>query len=71
MQKYAVLNKNKHTLGGLLAIKRSGLSDAAKLLNYAVQEFKNELLKMMSLRISWQLKMASLKMMTQKVIMMT
>ena len=43
MQKYTVLNKNKHNLGGLLAIKRSGLSDATKLLNYyAVQKFKNE-----------------------------
>lgn len=43
MQKYAVLNKNKLTLDGLLAIKRSGLSDAAKHLNCAVQKFKNEL----------------------------
>ncbi len=39
---YAVLTKNKRTLDGLLAIKRSGLSDAAKHLNCAVQEFKNE-----------------------------
>lgn len=43
MQKYTVLNKNKQTLDGLLAIKRSGLSDAAKRLTCAVQEFKNEL----------------------------
>ena len=42
MQKYAVLTKNKQTLDGLLAIKTSGLSDAAKHLNGAVQEFKNE-----------------------------
>ena len=30
-------------MDGLLAIKRSGLSDAAKHLNCAVQTFKNEL----------------------------
>ena len=42
MQKYTVLNKNRQTLNGLLAIKRSGLSDAAKHLNCAVQELKNE-----------------------------
>ena len=43
MQRYAVQNKNKQTLDGLLAIKRSGLSDAAKYLSCAVREFKNEL----------------------------
>ncbi len=41
MQKYAVLTKNKRTLDPC-AIKRSDLSDAAKHLNCAVQEFKNE-----------------------------
>ena len=43
LHKYAVQNKNKRTLDGLLAIKRSGLSDAAKHLSCAVQEFKNEI----------------------------
>lgn len=42
MQKYAVLNKNKLTLNGLLAIKRCGLSDASRHLKHAVQEFRNE-----------------------------